>query len=171
MNWYIVYKGKPIRGTLRENLEKAGITYFFPAQSVAHLKGDRMEEKEEAVLSNLMFVQTAEDIRVLTKEIDGLRAPYLNHATGKPAIVSDEELQRFKRVLEARSLHAQFLPDGYQRFENCPKVRVKAGEFMGMEGRVFRIRHDRKLVIQLENMAIAVSGIHHTLLEIIRDEK
>lgn len=169
MHWFIVYKGKPTKGSLRENLDKAGINYFIPTQYVEYLDGDKMKEKEEAVLNNLIFVQTDEDIRVLTKEIDGLKAPYLNHASRMPATVTDVELQRFKRVLEARSLHAQFLPDGYKRFENCPKVRVKAGEFQGMEGRVFRIRHDRKLVIQLEEMAIAVSGIHHTLLEIIED--
>lgn len=168
MHWYIVYKGKPTKGTLRENLENEGISYFIPTQNVEHLDGDRMEEKEETVLNNLIFVQTDKDIRTLTREIDGLRSPYLNHATGMPATVTDEELQRFRRVLEARSLHAQFLPDGYKRFECCPKVRVKAGEFEGMEGRVFRIRHDRKLVIQLDYMAIAVSGIHHTLLEEIK---
>lgn len=171
MHWYIVYKGKPTKGSLRENLERAGVTYFIPTQNVEHLDGDRMEEKEEAVLNNLIFVQTYEDIRVLTKEVDGLKSPYLNHATGMPATVTDAELYRFKRVLEARSLHAHFLPDVFQRFESCPKVRVKAGEFMGMEGRVFRIRHDRKLVIQLENMAIAVSGIHHSLLEIVDDQE
>lgn len=156
-----------MKGTLRENLEKADITYFIPTQFVEHLDGDRMVEKEEAVLNNLLFVQTDEDIRELTNEIDGLKAPYLNRATEMPATISDAELQRFKRVLEARSLHAEFLPDAYRRFENCPKVRVKAGEFEGLEGRVFRIRHDRKLIIQLDDMAIAISGIHHTLLEII----
>jgi len=126
-----------------------------------------MIEREETVLNNLVFVQTDEEIYTLSKEIDGLKYPYINRATGRPATVTDTDLTRFKRVLEARSLHAEFLPDAYRRFENCPKVRVKAGPFEGMEGRVFRIRHDRKLIIQLDDMAVAISGIHHTLLEII----
>lgn len=92
---------------------------------------------------------------------------YKNVSTGQPTIVSDAELQRFRRVLEARSLHTEFLPDGYHRFEGCPKVRVKAGMFEGLEGRVFRIRHDRKLVINIDNIAVAISGIHHTLLEVV----
>lgn len=167
MYWYIVYKGKPTKGTLKENLEKAGITYFIPTQFVEHLDGDRMVEREEAVLNNLIFVHTDKDIHDLIMSVDGLKAPYINHATGQPATVADEELQRFKRVLEARSLHAEFLPDAYRRFESCPKVRVKAGPFEGLEGRVFRIRHDRKLIIQLDDMAVAISGIHHTLLEIV----
>lgn len=169
MAWYIVYKGKPTKGTLKENLEKADHTYFIPMQCVMHLDGNKMVEKEEYVLNNLLFLQTEEDIAVLVKRIDGLKAPYKNQATGLPAVVSDEELQRFRRVLKARSIHAEFLPDAYRRFESCPKVRVKAGEFEGLEGRVFRIRHDRKLVISLDDMAVAISGIHHTLLEIIED--
>lgn len=168
MCWYIIYKGKPAKGTLTENLEKAGIAYFIPKQTVEHLDGDRMVERKEAVLNNLIFVQTDEDIRTLSKEIDGLKSPYINRATGKPAIIADTEMLRFKRVLEARSLHAEFLQDPYRRFEDCPKVRVKAGPFEGIEGHVFRIRHDRKLIIQLDDMAVAISGIHHTLLEIVK---
>jgi len=167
MYWYIIYKGKPAKGTLRGNLEKAGIIYFIPTQFVEHLDGDRMVEREEAVLNNLIFVHTDKDIHDLIMSVDGLKAPYINHATGQPATVADEELQRFKRVLEARSLHAEFLPDAYRRFESCPKVRVKAGPFEGLEGRVFRIRRDRKLIIQLDDMAVAISGIHHSLLEIV----
>lgn len=168
MDWYIVYKGKSSgKYSLKQNLETAGIAYYVPTQVTEHLENDRMVECVEPVLNNLIFIQTDEDITTLVRETDGLKAPYMNRATGRPACVTDAELQRFKRVLEARSLHAEFLPDAYQRFESCPKVRVKAGDFAGLEGRVFRIRHDRKLIISLDNMAIALSGIHHTLLEII----
>ena len=167
MDWYIVYKGKALKGTLRENLEKAGISYYFPIQKTETLEGDRMVEKEEMVLPNLVFIQTGRNIADVISETDGLKAPYKNLATGLPAIVTEKELDRFKQVLEARSLHAEFLPDAYRRFENCPKVRVKAGDFAGLEGRVFRIRHDRKLIISLDSMSVAISGIHHTLLEVI----
>lgn len=167
MDWFIVYKSKATRGSLQENLQKAGISYYIPIQKTERFVGDRMVEKEEHVLNNLIFVQTDENITTLTKEIDGLKAPYRNGVTGKPATVKDSDLQKFKSVLEARSLHAEFLPDAYKRFADAPRVRVKAGIFEGLEGRVFRIRHDRKLIINLDDMAIAVSGIHHTLLEII----
>ncbi|MDO4526320.1 MAG: transcription termination/antitermination NusG family protein [Bacteroidales bacterium] len=153
--------------SLANNLLDAGINYYLPTQIVERLKGDRMVEKTEPVLNNLIFIQTEEDIHTLIQKIDGLKSPFMNRATGRPATVSDQELQRFRQVLEARSFHADFLPDPYRRFINYPKVRVKAGIFEGMEGHVFRIRHDRKLIISLNDMAIAVSGIHHSLLELI----
>lgn len=168
MSWYIVYKGKPLgSGTLQENLERHGIDYYIPVQLTGQLQGDRMVEKQESVLSNLIFIQADENIQEIIRMVDGLKSPYKNITTGQPAKITDAELQRFRRVLEARSLHAEFLPDGYRRFEGCPKVRVRAGMFEGLEGRVFRIRHDRKLIINIDNMAVAISGIHHSLLEII----
>lgn len=169
MDWYIAYKGKAAlsRGSLKENLETAGIPYFLPLQTTERLEGDRMVERVEPVLTNLIFIQTDQNIRTVIKDIDGLKAPYINRTTRRPATVSDAELQRFKMVLEARSLHAEFLPDAFAKFERCPRVRVKAGDFAGMEGRVLRIRHDRKLILSLDDIAIAISGIHHSLLEII----
>lgn len=153
--------------SLAENLEKAGISYYFPMQVYERFENGQMVEHSEPVLNNLIFIQTDEDITAVVSRIDGLNSPYMDKATCRPAVVSDQELQRFRQVLEARSIHAEFLPDSFLRFECCPKVRVKAGQFAGLEGRVFRIRHDRKLVISLDNMAVALSGIHHTLLEVI----
>lgn len=118
MSWYIVYKGKPLGGsTLRENLERHGINYYIPIQVTEQLRGDRMVEKREQVLTNLLFIQTDEDISKIIMMIDGLKSPYKNVSTGQPTIVSDDELQRFRRVLEARSVNAELLPDDYRRFE------------------------------------------------------
>lgn len=155
------------KSSLVQNLERAGIPYYLPIQVSERLENNRMVEYTEPVLNNMIFIKTSEDVATVVRDIDGLKSPYINCANNRPAVVSDDELLRFKRVLEARSVHADFLPDAYHRFDGCPKVRVKAGAFAGLEGRVFRIRHDRKLIISLDNLAIAISGIHHTLLEVI----
>jgi len=167
MDWTVVYKGKAVRGSLAENLRKAGVPYFIPTQIEEKYEEDRMVEHEKPILNNLVFIKTDDNIVRQIETIDGLRAPYLDCTTGKPAVVSDEEMQRFQQVLAMKNVRAQFLPDHIGRFATCPKVRVKAGEFAGTEGYVFRIRGDRKLVIALGTVAVAISGIHHTLLELI----
>ena len=167
MDWYIVYKGKSVRNTLQENLQQAGVGYFIPSQTMEKYEGDRMVEHEKPVLNNLVFIQTDDNIFHLARTIDGLKSPYLNCSTGRPAVVRDGEMQRFKQVIAMKNVHARFLPDNIDRFSSCPKVRVRAGEFEGVEGYVFRIRGDRKLVIALGDMAVSISGIHHTLLELI----
>lgn len=165
MDWFAVYKGKASRGSLTENLQKVGITYCIPTQVIQHLEGNEMVEHEEKILTNLIFIQTDQDIATIAATVDGLKRPYIDHATEKPAVISDAEMQRFIRFLEFKNMDAKILQDPYQRFKVCQKVRVKAGDFEGTEGYVFRIRGDRKLVISLGEMAVAISGIHHTLLE------
>lgn len=165
MAWYILYKGKAARGSLGENLTKAGLSYFLPKQNIEYLEEDQMKVKEEETLKNLIFIQTDAEIHSVANAIDGLRGPYIDRTTGKPAVVPDMEMQRFMDFLQAKNMNALILQDPYQRFKVCQKVRVRAGDFEGVEGYVFRIRGDRKLVISLSSMAVAISGIHHSLLE------
>lgn len=169
MDWYIVYKGRTTHGTntLVENLESAAVPYYIPMQVLERLEEGRMVEYTKPILNNLIFIQSDGNITDVIRDIDGLKAPYINCTTRKPATVSDKELQRFRWLLEAHSLQAEYLSDPYRKFEKYPRVRVRAGEFEGLEGRVVRMRKDRKLIISLDNIAIALTGIHHTLLEII----
>lgn len=165
MNWYILYKGKAKKNSLRENLDKVGINYFIPTSYVEYYEDGEMKVREDQVLKNLIFIQTDKEILDVANSTDGLKHPYIDHTTHKPAYVSDNEMQRFMLFVKARNINATVLPDLYSRFKTCQKVRVKAGDFVGTEGRVLRIRGDRKLVISLGEMAVAISGIHHTLLE------
>lgn len=171
MNWYVVYRCKPIKGTIQEVLEASGIEYFIPVIVRKKLNDERnaYEESEEVLTNNLIFIRTDENIKMLADATDGLRSPMIDHATGKPAVVPDNEMQRFMTLVKMNNINARILPDPYQRFKVCQKVRVKAGDFMGLEGYVLRIRGDRKLIISLANVAVAISGIHHTLLEPIEE--
>lgn len=170
MAWYIVYKGKAQKDSLQENLEKAGVEYFRPRQAVEYLEEEEMKVREEDVIKNLIFINTDNDILSVVNAIDGLRSPYFDRTTRTPAIVSDAEMKRFMRFLELKNIDARVLQDPYYRFKTSQKVRVRAGEFEGIEGYIFRIRGDRKLVISLGDMAVAISGIHHTLLEPVTEE-
>lgn len=166
-NWYVVYRCKPQSGTVEENLETAGVDYYLPSIVSRRLnkEKDAYVETEEFPIKNLIFVRTDGDIMRIVDSIDGLRCPMIDRATQKPAIVSDVEMQNFRRFVSVKNLNARILPDPFQRFKVCQKVRVSAGDFEGVEGYVFRMRGDRKLIISLGEMAVAISGIHHTLLE------
>lgn len=165
MAWHIVYKGKATCGSLTENLARCGVEYFLPQQSVEYLDEDRMKVRDEEVMRNLIFVRTDRDIRLVVNAVDGLRGPYIDRTTGHPAIISDAEMQRFRDFLEAKNTSIRVLAEPYERFSLRQKVRVRAGSFEGTEGYVLRIRGDRKLVISVGSMAVAISGIHHSLFE------
>lgn len=168
----MVYRGKPLRGTLEQNLSDAAVEYYIPTLVSRKLnaEGDAIVEHEELFINNLMFVRTEAHILEVCNAVDGLRSPMIDRATGRPAVISDAEMQNFMRFVSVKNLDARILPDPYQRFKVCQKVRVCAGDFEGIKGYVFRIRGDRKLIISLGDMAVAISGIHHTLLEPIEAE-
>lgn len=173
MSWYIVYKGKThkCRNSLKQNLDRAQIPYYTAIRATEHVDGEQIIVREEDVLHNLIFIKTDEDIYSVTQRIDGLRSPYRNQSTGLPAVVSDEEMQRFMEFMQFRNTEIRLLQQPYQHFSTHQRVRVRAGQFEGIEGYVLRMRGDRKLVVSLGEMAMAVSGIHHTLLEPIHEEE
>lgn len=166
-NWYVVYRCKPLSGTVEDNLSSAGVEYFIPTIVTRQLNKDKdaLVEKEVQPIKNLIFVRSDGDIREIVNAIDGLRCPMIDHATGRPAVIADTEMQNFMRFVSFKALEARILPDPFQRFKVCQKVRVSAGDFEGVTGYVFRIRGDRKLVISLGDMAVAISGIHHSLFD------
>lgn len=159
MDWYVVYKGRTIRGCLTDSLAEAGIAYYMPMQIK---KG---ETKETPVFNNLIFIQTDKPVTTLIRETDGLKAPYYDRTSSRPAMVTDAEMQRFMQALQLSNHQAELLSNPFVRFRKYQKVRVMSGDFEGYEGHVVRIRRDHKLVISLGDMAFAISGIHHSLLE------
>lgn len=164
--WYVVYRGSCSRADLEAYLERAGVTYYLPLHCVEKLnsEGTEMIWVEEVAISNLVFIQT-EHIEPIIRQLEVLRAPLLDTMTGQPAQIGNSEMQLFMRVLQTCREQVKLLRDPYVKFAHHPKVRVKAGLFEGIEGYVVRILRDRKLVISLGSMALAISGIHRSLLE------
>lgn len=162
--WFVVYKSGQ---KFRETLEQRNIQYFIPTTHKEMLSkdGKEMVGVETPLISNIVFVRTDQDIRNIVEGVDGLRAPFKDYATGLPAVVADEEMERFMTFVKACRDNVQILRDPYSKFAPMQKVCVREGEFKGAVGHVVRILRDRKLVVSLGTMAVAVSGIHHSLLE------
>lgn len=170
MSWYIVYKSKTLKSDLGARLDEAGVEYYVPYRKTSYYDEGQIKQREEEVLRNLIFINTAKDIVTLVNTIDGLGAPYWDKMTGRPAVVPDGEMERFMRFMSVQDIETRILQDPIQHFNSCQRVRVTAGDFAGVEGYVFRIRGDRKLVVALGDIAVAISGIHHSLLEPIENQ-
>lgn len=170
--WYVVYKLHSSVESVRQQLSLHGVECFYPMikSTVYDANANRMVEQDKPLVSNLIFLHETDDILSLIDSVTGLGSPMKDNATGKAAVVSDDEMQRFMKVVEYHNNGAKILNDPFAKFEGNPRVRVKAGHLEGMEGRVVRIKRDRTLVISLGTMAIAVTGIHHSLLEVIDNE-
>lgn len=167
--WYVVYKLHDSIESIQKQLSQHGIESFYPMlrSTKYDVNANRMVEQERPLVSNLIFLHEVKDIKSVIENVTGLGAPMKDSATGKAAVIPDDEMQRFMKVVVYHNDGARILDDPFTKFEGKPRVRVKAGALEGMEGRVVRIKRDRTLVISLGTMAIAVTGIHHSMLEVI----
>lgn len=165
--WYVVYKIRNSSKRLLDDLDKKGIEYYVPMHYTERLneEGTMMVEAQETSINNIIFIQTKNDILQLVRQIEGLLSPMKDTMTHKPATIPDTEMNRFIKIQQTRPSDVFLLKDPYSKFTSKTKVRVKAGLFEGIEGRLVRIRRDRKVVISLGIMAVAISGIHFSLLE------
>lgn len=166
--WHVVYKNRSCKiAELVSELEAAGIVHFVPEQAVERYDAaaGEMLPTTTIAINNIVFIDTHHDINAVVHSVGALQAPMIDPLTGLPATVPDNEMLAFKLALQSRPTDVKLLCDPYSRFEDRPLVRVKAGLFQGLTGRVVRIRRDRKLVVSLGAMAVAVSGISRSLLE------
>lgn len=117
-------------------------------------------------ISGLVFVQGNEkNIKAYLNE----NFPYLHLvndcSTGRTAIIPDSVMQPFMQVLADNPTRIRILMrpfESYAQFngKQRPLVRVMTGALAGLEGYVVRIDRDRKLVISVGTLTIALSDIH-----------
>ena len=165
--WYVVYKTRNSSKRLLDDLTKKGIEYYVPMHYTERInkEGTMMMEVQEASVNNIIFIQSKESILLLVRQIEWLLSPMKDTLTNMPVTIPDAEMEHFIKIQQTRPNDVFLLKDPYSKFAGKTKVRVKAGLFEGIEGRIVRIRRDRKLVISLGIMAVAISGIHFSLLE------
>ena len=164
--WYIVYAKKVTDPYLKSDLEEKKVEYYIPTQVVKNsADNSQAPPKVEYPLGKLIFVKTPGRIQNLILAVDGLLCIYKDHATDSCAVVPDAVMEAFRTFLTHNDEKVLFLKDPFSHFWDKKKVRVTAGPFQGMEGRVVRVQRKRKLVLELGTFAVAISGFDPSQLE------
>ena len=84
-----------------------------------------------------------------------------NCSTGKVAEIPNEQMQPFMRVVKSNPDRIRFLMRPFVYYsQNRTLLRITSGDFAGLEGYVMRIARDRKIVIDVGGMGVAIGGIH-----------
>ena len=146
-------------------LEADGLTHFVHrsiryAPKRGHASGVR--EVNVPSVSGLIFLQGR--IRPL-REWLAMRLPFhhlcRNCSTGRVAVIPDSQMQPFMRVAEADPERIRFLLHPFAYYaKNRTLLRITSGQFTGLEGYVLRIARDRRLVMDVGGMSVAIAGIH-----------
>lgn len=151
--------------SIEELLKKDGVTHFVH-KTIKYVPRHRnrggMCEVETPSVSGLIFLQG--NPKTLQDYLDKNIKPYKlckNCSTGKVATIPCNQMEPFMRVAETEPERLRFLLRPFVYYsKNRTLLRIVTGEYAGLEGYVIRIARDRKLVMDVGGMAVALSGVH-----------
>ncbi len=148
-----------------ELLERDGLTYFIH-KTIKYVPRHRgrggLREIEKPTVSGLVFIQgKPNEIQKYLNENMPAHRLRKNCSTGKVATIPCNQMEPFMRVAETEPDRLRFLLRPFVYYsKNRTLLRIVTGDYTGLEGYVIRIARDRKLVMDVGGMAIALSGIH-----------
>ena len=148
---------------------------FFVHKSVVYQRDKRsrgIRTIERPTVSGLIFLQGS--TRMLQ---DYLKMNFPNYhlvnncSTHLPAVIPNRIMEPFMRVLDTSPERVRFLlhPFKYYAGGNV-KLRITSGFFAGLEGYVIRIDRDRRLVMDVGGMSVAISGVHCETFEVVKEK-
>ena len=81
-------------------------------------------------------------------------------------------MQPFMRIVETSPERIRFLLHPYHYYaRNRILLRITTGEMAGLEGYIIRIDRDRRLVMDIGGMSVAISGVHAEHFEEVEQSK
>lgn len=134
-------------------------------------KSKTVRKKEIPTVSGLIFLQgnPAEIQKYLDNVLPG-RYLCKNCSTGKVAVIPDRQMRPFMGLAESDPERIRFLLHPFHYYaRNRILLRITSGELEGLEGYVIRIDRDRRLVMDVGGMSVAISGVHAERFEVVRD--
>ena len=138
---------------------------FFVHKTIRYFKRSerqRVQHQEMPTISGLIFFQgDVMETESYLKE----HFPYThlckNCSTGRIAAIPDSQMQPFMRISETSPERIRFLLHPFHYYaRNHIKLRITTGDLAGLEGFVVRIDRDRRLVMDVGGISVAVAGVH-----------
>ena len=164
-NWYAlkVFYNKVL--ALRDSLTGEGVETYCPLDAdgkplVSSLLFARCPEQQLTDLHNA--AQDGSDAKFAIYTRKEVRPSALDGKTQEmnvPAPIPEDEMRAFILVTSAGPDTFEVLGDDLPKYHTGQKVRVTEGPFAGLEGRVKRIKKDRRLVITVTGI-VAVATVH-----------
>lgn len=91
-------------------------------------------------------------------------------STRKAAVIPDSVMQPFMRIANTDPSRIRFLVNPLTHYaEGNTLVEIMSGPLAGLQGYIIRIDRDRKLVIGVGDMTVAIGGVHKENFEKVED--
>ena len=145
-------------------LARDRMTYFVHKTMRYYRKPGRrnVQHKEVPTVSGLVFLQGhPRNLQAYLSD----NFPYIhlcrNCSTGRVAEIPDTQMRLFMRVNAVSPERIRFLLHPFHYYaRNRILLRITTGELAGLEGYIIRIDRDRRLVMDVGGLSVAISGVH-----------
>ena len=189
MSWYIVSTPRHQERLVKQSLDAWRIAgslaqenggenapsfnTFLPLrnESTTDVETGQLRVVHAPVIPGLVFVQTTLPLlRQWLSEVS-MGSKLYTDINERPIIVPEYQIRLFKDYLSFVGQDVMVLRKPYSYFLKKKKIRILSGKFAGLEGRLFQIKGNYKLVYGLGNTALALSDIAKNPYVEITDEE
>lgn len=141
------------------------LNYKKPTEKYGDVEGGR------PTISGLLFIQGND------KKIKNYLRTYFPQyhvvndcSTRRTAVIPDLVMQAFMKVSSADPTKIRFMLNPLNHYaKGNTLVRVMTGPMAGLEGYIIRIDRDRRLVMGVGDMTVAIGGVHKEQFEAVED--
>lgn len=160
---------------LKAHLDARHIDNYIPMRYTDVVKNGKKQRTLLPAIRNLIFAHANRAmLDELKKEMEGqIPMRYIfNKETRTPIVVPDGQMRHFIAV--SGTLHEQlmYLTEINPILQQGERVRIKAGPFAGVEGKIVRIKRNRCVMVSVDGViAVTTAFIPPQLLEKIEEEQ
>ena len=170
---YLFVHHSKVKG-MEQQLVKDGRTYFVhkTIRYFRRLGKQRVQHKEIATVSGLVFLQ-GRPVEIQAYLDNRFPHAHLckNCSTGRVAEIEDSQMRPFMRVNETEPERIRFLLKPFHYYaRNRVLLRITSGVLAGLEGYVIRIDRDRRLVMDVGGISVAIAGVHAEHFEEVKPD-
>ena len=169
LHWYAVRVTYSRELSLKDYLDKENIENFIPMHYEYIIRNERRVRKLVPAIHNLVFVRSTRACIDEIKNNPALNIPVryiMNRETRQPVIIPDAQMRSIILVAGTYDEAVIYVEPEELKLVKGTKVRITGGVFEGAVGEFVRLRHDRRVVVNIEGvMAVATTFIHSSLIE------
>ena len=157
MHWYAVRVTYSRELFFKEYLDAAGIENYIPMRYEYVVRKERRLRKLVPAVHNLVFVRSTRERMDEIKNEPGMNIPIryiMDRETRQPIVIPDSQMRSFIAVSGTYDQAVLYLEP------------TELNLSQGVEGVFVRVRHDRRVVVNIEGvMAVATTFVHASLVE------
>ena len=150
--WYVAHVRIHHEKKVAELLGKMGIETFVPVQQEIHQWSDRRKLVEAVLLPMMVFIYADPTERMAALTLSTVSRYMVLRGEGKPAVIPDEQMARFRFMLdysdEAICMNSSPLTRG-------ERIRVVKGPLTGLVGELITLDGKSKVAVRLNMLGCA----------------